>query len=86
MLQLPSDLSIQDKLNCLEYSIYNKASDLFGFVRPPKKRLGGKNCRVSISINLVIKTNVLLKELETVGDPLKKVELLGPSESVRSGL
>ena len=57
-----------------------------GFVRPPKKRLGGKNCRVSISINLVIKTNVLLKELETVGDPLKKVELLGPSESVRSGL
>ena len=86
MLQLPSDLSIQDKVNCLEDSIYNKASDLFGFVRPPKKRLGGKNCRVNISINLVIKKNLLLKELESVVDPEKKVELLGLLESVRSRL
>ena len=53
---------------------------------PPKKRLGGKNRRVNISINLVIKKNLLLKELESVGDPLKKVELLGLLESVRSRL
>ena len=39
---------------------------------PPKKRLGGKNRRVNISINLVIKKNLLLKELESVGDSLKK--------------
>ena len=82
LLQLPSNLSIQDKINCLEFPIYNKASDLFGFVPPPKKGLGGKNCCVNISINLVIKNNLLLKEL--VGDPLKKVELLGFLESVRS--
>ena len=72
LLQLPSNLSIQDKVNYLESSIYNKASDLFGFVPPPKKRLGGKNRRVNISINLVIKKNLLLKELESVGDSLKK--------------
>ena len=86
LLQLPSNLSIQDRVNCLESSIYNKASDLFGFVPPPKKRLGGKNRRVNISINLVIKKNLLLRELESVGDPLKKVQLLGPLESVRSCL
>ena len=86
LLQLPSNLSIQDKVNCLESSIYDKASDLFGFMPPPKKRLGGKNCRVNISVNLVIKKNLLLKELESVGDPLKKVELLGLLESVRSRL
>ena len=50
LLQLPSNLSIQVKVNCLESSRYNKASDLFDFVPPPKKRLGGKNCRVNISI------------------------------------
>ena len=86
LLQLPSNLSIQDKVDCLESSIYNKASDLFGFVPPPKKRLGGKNRRVNISINLVIKKNLLLKELESVADPEKKVELLGLLESVRSRL
>ena len=85
LLQLPYNLSIQDKVDCLESSIY-KASDLFGFVTPPKKRLGGKNPRVNISINLVIKKNLLLKELESVGDPKKKVELLGLLESVRSRL
>ena len=52
----------------------------------PKKRLGGKNRRVNISINLVIKKNLLLKELESVGDPEKKVELLGVLESVSSRL
>ena len=77
LLQLPSNLSIQDKVDCLESSIYNKASDLFGFVPPPKKRRGGKNRRVNNSINLVIKKNLLLKELESVGDPKKRVELLG---------
>ena len=50
LLQLPSNLSIQVKVNCLESSRYNKASDLFNFVPPPKKCLGGKNCRVNISI------------------------------------
>ena len=84
LLQLPSNLAIQDKVDCLESTIYNKASDLFGFVPPPKKRLGGKNCRVNISINLVIKKNLLLKELESVADREKKVELLGLLESVRS--
>ena len=39
-----------------------------------------------MSINLVIKRNLLLKELESVGDPLEKVELLGLLESVRSRL
>ena len=53
---------------------------------PPKKRLGGKNRCVKISINLVIKENLLLKELESVTDPEKKVELLGLFESVRSRL
>ena len=48
--------------------------------------LGGKNRRVNISINLVIKKNLLLKELESVADPEKKVELLGLLESVRSRL
>ena len=72
LLHLPSNLSIQDKVDCLESSIYNKASDLFGFVPPPKKGLGGKNRRVNISINLVIKKNLLLKELESVGNPKKK--------------
>ena len=86
LLQLPYNLLVQDKVSCLESSIYNKASDLFGFVPPPKKRLGGKNCRVNISINLVIKNNLLLKDLESVGDPLKKVELLGLLDSVRSRL
>ena len=84
ILQLPSNLSIQDKVDCLESSIYNKASDLF--VPAPKKRLGGKNRRVNFSINLVIKKNLLLKELESVADPKKKVELLGLLESVRSSL
>ena len=60
LLQLPSNLSIQDKVDCLESSI-NKASDIFGFAPPPKKRLEGKNRRVNISINLVIKKNLLLK-------------------------
>ena len=69
----------KDKVDCLQSSIYNKASDLFGFV-PPKKR------RVNISINLVIKKNFLLKELESVGDPKKKVELLGLLETIRSCL
>ena len=46
----------------------------------------GKNRRVNISINLVIKKNLLLKELESVADPEKKVELLGLLESVRSRL
>ena len=77
LLQLPSNLSIQDKVDCLETTIYNKASDLFGIVPPPKKRLGDKNRRVNISINLVIKKNLFLKELESVADPEKKVELLG---------
>ena len=53
---------------------------------PPKERLGVKNCRLNISINLVIKKNLLLKGLESVGDPLKKVELLDLLESVRSRL
>ena len=53
---------------------------------PPKKRLGGKNRYVNISINLVIKENLLLKDLESVVDPLKKVELLGLLESVISRL
>ena len=73
LLQLPSNLSIQNKVNYLESSIYNKAADLFRFVvPPPQKRLGGKNCCVHISINLVIKKNLLLKELGSVWDPLKK--------------
>ena len=42
LLQLPSNLSIEGRVNCLESSIYNKASDFFGFVPPPKKRLGVK--------------------------------------------
>ena len=50
LLQLPSNLSIQVKVNCLESSRYNKTSDLSDFVPPPKKRLEGKNCRVNISI------------------------------------
>ena len=85
-LQLPSNLSIQDKANCLESSIDNKASDFFGFAPSPEKRLRGKNRRVNIWINLVIKKNLLLKELESVGDPLKKVELLGLLEIMRSCL
>ena len=52
----------------------------------PKKRLGGKNRHVNISVNLVIKKNLLLKELESVGNPKKKVELLRLLESVRSHL
>ena len=83
LLQLPSNLSIQDKVNCLESSMYNKA---LGFVPPPNKHLGGKNCQGNISINVVIKENLLLKESESVGDPLKKVGLLGLLESVRSRL
>ena len=71
LLQLPSNLSVQDRVNFLESSIYNKASDLFGFV-PPKERLGGNNRCANISINLVIKENLLSRELESVGDPLKK--------------
>ena len=35
---------------------------------------------------MVIKKNLSLKELESVGDPLKKAELLGLLESVRSRL
>ena len=77
LIQLPFNLSIQDKVNSLESLIYNKASDLFGFVPPPKKRLGVKNCRLNISINLVIKKNLLLKGLESVGDPLKKSRIIG---------
>ena len=86
LLQVPSNLSVQDKVNYLESSIYNKTSDPFDFVPPPKKHLGGKNRRVNISIHIVIKKNLLLKELESVGDPLKKAELLGLLESVRSRL
>ena len=62
LLQLPSKLSTQDKVNCLEPSIYNKASDLFGVAPPSKTFLEAKNRRVNISINLVIKNNLLLKE------------------------
>ena len=72
LLQFPFNLSIQDKVDCLESTIYNKVSDLFGFVPFPKKRLGGKNRRVNISLNLVIKKNLLLKELESVADPEKR--------------
>ena len=86
LLQLPSNLPIQDKVDCLESSMYNKASDLFGFLPPPKKRLGGKNRRVNISVNVVIKKNLLLNELESVGDTKRKVELLGLLEKVRSRL
>ena len=75
LLQLPSNFSIQDKVNSLESSIYNKASDLFGFVPPPKKILGGKNRRANISINLVIKKNLLLKELESPADSSVKCEV-----------
>ena len=71
LLRLPSNLSVQIRVNCYESSIHNKSSDLFGFVHPPKKRLGGKSCHVNISINLVIKTNLLLRELGSVRDPLK---------------
>ena len=56
LLQLPSNLSIQVKVNCREPSRYNKASDLFDFVLAPKKRLRGKNCRVNISI-ITLKIN-----------------------------
>ena len=47
-LQLPSNLSIQDKVNCLESSIDHKASDFFGFAPSSEKRLRGKNRRVNI--------------------------------------
>ena len=57
LLQLPSNLSIHDRVNSLESTIYNKASNLFGFVPPPKKCLGGKSRWVNISINLMIKKN-----------------------------
>ena len=39
-----------------------------------------------MNINLVIKKNLLLRELESVADPERKVELLGLLESVRSRL
>ena len=71
------NLSIEDKVNCLESSKYNKASDLFGSVPPPKKCLGGKTCCVNISINLVTKNNLLLRELESVGDLFKKSTIIG---------
>ena len=74
LLPLSSNLSIPDRVNCLESSIYDKSSDLFGFVLLPKKRFGGKNRHANISINLVIEKNLLLRELESVGDPLIDVE------------
>ena len=40
--------------------------------------------KIIMSINLVIKKNLLVKKSESVGDPLKKVELLGLLESARS--
>ena len=49
LLQLPSNLSIRDRFKWLESSIYNKASDLFGFVSPPKKCCGDKNHHVNKS-------------------------------------
>ena len=52
--------SLQDKVENLESIIYKKASELFGFVPPPKRGLRGKNRRVRLSINLVIEKNRLL--------------------------
>ena len=43
----------------------------------------GKNCCVNLSTNLVVKKNILPRVLETVGNPLKEVELLRLFKSVR---
>ena len=84
LLQLPSNLSIQGRVNCIQSSAFIKAFDFFRFVPLPKKQYGVKVIVANISINLVTKKNLLLRELESEGDLLKKVEPLVPFESVRS--
>ena len=86
LLQLPATLSIEKKVSNLESLIYNKASVLFGFVPPPKKRLGGKNRRVHQSISLVINKNKILKELENEVEDSKKAELMIMLEMTRARL
>ena len=83
LLQLPPTLSIQERVDNLESIVYNKASELFGFVPPPKKGLGGKNRRTRLSIELIIKKNSLLKEIDYEEDLDKKLHLLGLLENVR---
>ena len=63
LLQLPPTLSIQERVDNLESIIYNKASEIFGFVPPPKKGFRAKKRRAKLSIDLVIKKNTLLKRL-----------------------
>ena len=48
LLQLPAILSIQERVDNLESKIYSKASELFGFVPPPKRCLRGKNRRARL--------------------------------------
>ena len=84
LLQLPSNLSIQGRVNCIQSSAFIKAFDFFRFVPLPKKRYGVKVIVTNISINMVTKKNLLPRELESEGDLLKKVEPFVPFESVRS--
>ena len=86
LLQLPAILSIQERVDNLESTIYNKASELFGFVPPPKRCLRGKNRRVRFSIGLVVKKNMLQRELECEDNPSQRLVLLGLLDNVKSRL
>ena len=86
LLKAPANLSIQERVDNLESVIYNKASILFGLVPPPRKGLGGKNRRAHLSINLVVKKNNLINELETTLDHSNRLNLLGLLDSVKAQL
>ena len=78
--------TLQEKVENLESIVYKKASELFGFVPPPKKGLRGKNRRVRLSINLVMEKNRLLKEFENEEDLVLKSSLFNLLEVVRKRL
>ena len=78
--------SLQDKVENLESIIYQKASELFGFVPPPKRGLRGKNRRVRLSIILGIEKNRLVREIENEEDRLLKSSLSDVLQSVMKRL
>ena len=70
----------------MESAIFNKAAGLFGFSKPIKKGLKGKNRRVSVSIYLVVQKNLLVSQLSNSSDPVFRCSLLPLLNDVRARL
>ena len=57
--------TIHDRVSCLQDCIYKQATNLFGFLPPPKKRLSFKPRRTQNCILLIIEKNSLLAQISS---------------------